>query len=163
AWMVKVSAMSPSAKRAERNAHGCAGSSLVLAHAANPWQQRRMREPRILIDQPLSTGAAIALDEGQSRHIGAVLRLGAGDRVRVFNARDGEWRADIAGIAKRGTDLRVKDFLRAPRASPDLHLLFAPVKRHATDLIVEKATELGVSCIRPIVTQRTIAETVRLE
>ncbi len=122
-----------------------------------------MREPRILIDQPLSTGAAITLDEGRSRYVGAVLRLGAGDRVRVFNARDGEWRAEIAGNAKSGTVVRVKDFLRAARATPDLHLLFAPVKRHATDLIVEKATELGVSSIRPVLTQRTIAETVRLE
>jgi 16S rRNA (uracil1498-N3)-methyltransferase len=57
----------------------------------------------------------------------------------------------------------VEALLRAPRAVPDLELLFAPVKRHATDLIVEKATELGVRRIRPVITQRTIAETVRLD
>jgi 16S rRNA (uracil1498-N3)-methyltransferase len=59
--------------------------------------------------------------------------------------------------------LEVEDFIRAPRAAPDLDLLFAPVKRHATDVIVEKATELGVRRMRPVITQRTIAETVRLD
>jgi 16S rRNA (uracil1498-N3)-methyltransferase len=122
-----------------------------------------MPQPRILIDQPLSAGVALALDEGQSRHIGTVLRLAAGDHVRVFNARDGEWRARIADVSKRSMSVRVDDFVRAARVTPDLELLFAPVKRHATDLIVEKATELGVRRIRPIITQRTIAETVRLD
>lgn len=122
-----------------------------------------MPEPRILIDRQLSAGAALALDEGQARHVGAVLRLGAGDHVRVFNALDGEWRARIAHVSKRGMNVQVEDFVRAARAAPDLDLLFAPVKRHATDLIVEKATELGVRRIRPVITQRTIAETVRVD
>ena len=122
-----------------------------------------MPEPRILIDQQLSAGAALALDEAQARHVGTVLRLGAGDHVRVFNARDGEWRARIADVSKRGMNVQVEDFARAPRVAPDLDLLFAPVKRHATDLIVEKATELGVRRIRPVITQRTIAETVRVD
>ncbi len=122
-----------------------------------------MGAPRILIDQRLSEGVTIALDEAQSRHLGAVLRRGAGDRVRLFNARDGEWRALITDISKRGVKVSVENFIRSPRAAPDLDLLFAPVKRHATDLIVEKATELGVRRIRPVITQRTIAETVRLD
>ena len=122
-----------------------------------------MPAPRILIDQHLSAGVTIALDEGQSRHLGAVLRRGAGDRVRVFNARDGEWAALIADVSKRGMKVSVEDFIRPASVAPNLDLLFAPVKRHATDLIVEKATELGVRRIRPIITQRTIAETVRLD
>ncbi len=122
-----------------------------------------MPNPRLLIDQSLSAGAEIALDESQSRHIGAVLRLDAGDGVRVFNARDGEWAATIAEMGKRVGRLRIEKLLRAPVAPRDLDLLFAPVKRHATDLIVEKATELGVRRIRPVITQRTIAEKVRLD
>jgi 16S rRNA (uracil1498-N3)-methyltransferase len=86
-----------------------------------------------------------------------------GDILRVFNATDGEWRAHVSGKTKRGMSVRVEELLRAVRPTPDLDLLFAPVKRHATDLIVEKATELGVRRIRPVLTQRTIAETVRLE
>jgi 16S rRNA (uracil1498-N3)-methyltransferase len=60
-------------------------------------------------------------------------------------------------------NVHAEEFIRAARVTPDLDLLFAPVKRHATDLIVEKATELGVRRIRPVITQRTIAETVRLD
>lgn len=122
-----------------------------------------MAEPRLLVDQLLRAGAEIPLDEGQARHVGLVLRLELGDILRVFNATDGEWRAHVSGKTKRGMSVRVEELLRPVRATPDLELLFAPVKRHATDLIVEKATELGVRRICPVMTQRTIAETVRLE
>lgn len=122
-----------------------------------------MADPRLLIADPLSSGADLALDEAQARHVGTVLRLDTGDALRVFNANDGEWRARVSAKTKRGMSVRVEEKLRAPRSTPDLDLLFAPVKRHATDLIIEKATELGVRRIRPVITQRTIAETVRLD
>ncbi|MGH6950416.1 MAG: 16S rRNA (uracil(1498)-N(3))-methyltransferase [Vitreimonas sp.] len=122
-----------------------------------------MAEPRLLVDQLLRAGAEVPLDENQARHIGLVLRLERGDILRVFNATDGEWRAHVSGRTKRGMSVRVEELLRPVRATPDLELLFAPVKRHATDLIVEKATELGVRRIRPVITQRTIAERVRLD
>jgi len=92
-----------------------------------------------------------------------MLRLNPGDALRVFNARDGEWRAHVSEKTKRAMGVRVEDFLRPARETPDLDLLFAPVKRHATDLIVEKATELGVRRLRPVITQRTIAEKVRID
>lgn len=122
-----------------------------------------MPEPRLLIDQDLHAGAEIALDEAQARHVGTVLRLDVGGCLRPFNARDGEWRARITVREKRGMRVLLETQLREARPSPDLDLLFAPVKRHATDLIVEKATELGVRRIRPVVTRRTIAETVRVD
>ncbi|MGD9966475.1 MAG: 16S rRNA (uracil(1498)-N(3))-methyltransferase [Hyphomonadaceae bacterium] len=122
-----------------------------------------MPEPRLLIDEPLYAGAEIPLGEAQARHFGAVLRLETGDVVRPFNSRDGEWRAHLGAKSKRGVSLIVESLLREARAAPDLDLLFAPVKRHATDLIVEKATELGVRRIRPVVTHRTIAETIRID
>jgi len=122
-----------------------------------------MANPRLMLETKLSAGAQIALNEAQARHVGTVLRLDAGDAIRVFNAADGEWSARVVEKTKRGMNVRVEGFLRRPRAAPDVDLLFAPVKRHATDLIVEKATELGVRRIRPVITQRTIAETVRLD
>lgn len=122
-----------------------------------------MPEPRLLIDQDLRAGAEIALDEDQTRHVGTVLRLGVGGALRPFNARDGEWRARVTVREKRSMRIVLESLLREAKPSPDLDLLFAPVKRHATDLIVEKATELGVRRIRPVVTQRTIAETVRVD
>lgn len=135
----------------------------ALASGAYAWQQFLMPQPRLMIDHTLSAGAEIALEEGQARHVGTVLRLGAGDTLRVFNAVDGEWRARVTEKTKRVMRIAVEAQLRPARAAPDLDLLFAPVKRHATDLIVEKATELGVRRIRPVITQRTIAETVRLD
>ncbi len=105
------------------------------------------------------------LDDEQSNYLLRVLRLGAGDEVRLFNGRDGEWAAEItAATGKRAevspvTQLRVQP----PAASPVLTLLFAPVKKDQTDLIVEKATELGAVSIRPVLTQRTQTRTVRLD
>ncbi|MGE0045675.1 MAG: 16S rRNA (uracil(1498)-N(3))-methyltransferase [Hyphomonadaceae bacterium] len=122
-----------------------------------------MPDPRLLIEEELAPGARVRLDGDRARHLTAVLRLSTGARVRVFNARDGEWRAIIAAAEKRGAELAIESRLRAPRAPRDLDLLFAPVKRHATDLIVEKAAELGAARLIPIITQRTIAETVRLD
>jgi 16S rRNA (uracil1498-N3)-methyltransferase len=122
-----------------------------------------MANPRLMTDAALKAGADLALDEAQTRHVGGVLRLDVGDALRVFNAADGEWRAHVVMKTKRAMSVRVDEFIRPARAGPDLDLLFAPVKRHATDLIVEKATELGVRRIRPVLTQRTIAETVRLD
>jgi 16S rRNA (uracil1498-N3)-methyltransferase len=122
-----------------------------------------MANPRLMINTALAAGVEVALDDSQARHVGVVLRLGEGDTLRVFNAPDGEWAARVVARKKRGMSVRVEHFIRPARPPADLDLLFAPVKRHATDLIVEKATELGVRRIRPVLTQRTIAETVRLE
>lgn len=122
-----------------------------------------MTEPRLLIDQGLAPGVELDLGEAQARHVATVLRFGTGDRLRLFNAEDGEWSATITAATKRSARARVGERIRPPRAVPDLDLMFAPVKRHATDLIVEKATELGARRIRPVITQRTIAETVRLD
>ena len=122
-----------------------------------------MPEPRLLLDQDLRAGAEIALDEAQARHVGTVLRLDVGGILRPFNARDGEWRARVTVREKRGMRVVLEELLRDVKPTPDLDLLFAPVKRHATDLIVEKATELGVRRIKPVITQRTIAETVRTD
>ena len=122
-----------------------------------------MAEPRLLIDHNLKAGAVLALDEAQARHVGTVLRLDVGGVLRVFNATDGEWRARVQEKSKRGMVVTIVEFIRPARVAPDLDLLFAPVKRHATDLIIEKATELGVRRIFPVTTQRTIAETVRVD
>jgi 16S rRNA (uracil1498-N3)-methyltransferase len=122
-----------------------------------------MSAPRLLMDQRLGPGVELDLDDAQSRHVVTVLRLAVGDQLLPFNGRDGEWSATITTITKRGAKARVGERIRPPHAVPDLDLLFAPVKRQATDLIVEKATELGVRRLRPVITQRTIAETVRLD
>lgn len=122
-----------------------------------------MPAPRLFVDAPLAPAAPIALDADQAGYLGRVLRLGAGDSVRVFNGADGEWRARLVEVGKRGARLEAEAQTRPQSLPPDLELWFAPVKRQATDWIVEKATELGVRTLRPVLTKRTIAETVRVD
>lgn len=120
-------------------------------------------EPRLFLDQSLSEGASLPLDKDASHYLVTVMRRSVGDTVRVFNGRDGEWRAVVAEAGKRSAVLTVGARLREQRAAPDLHLYFAPVKRARTDFIVEKATELGASVIAPVMTRRTIADRVRTD
>lgn len=134
-----------------------------LARARPSWHGETMPDPRLLLDDALHPGARVALSAEQAHKLARVLRLGLGASLRAFNARDGEWRAVIEAQDKRGASVRIETQLRPPRPAPDLDLLFAPLKRDATDLVVEKATELGVRRIRPVLTQRTIAEHVRVE
>jgi 16S rRNA (uracil1498-N3)-methyltransferase len=120
-------------------------------------------EPRLYLDMTFQPGAELALDKDASHYLVTVMRRKAGDGVRVFNGRDGEWRAEVADANKRGAVLKLGDPTRPQRAAPDMALYFAPVKKARTDFIVEKATELGVSSITPVMTARTMAERVRTD
>ncbi|MFN7165281.1 MAG: 16S rRNA (uracil(1498)-N(3))-methyltransferase [Hyphomonas sp.] len=120
--------------------------------------------PRLFVSADLSAGRAVALDEEQSNYLLRVLRLGAGGEVRLFNGKDGEWDAAITAAGKKAEVSPISQRRpQSPPASPALTLLFAPVKKDQTDLIVEKATELGAVRIRPVLTQRTQTRTVRLD
>lgn len=122
-----------------------------------------MTTPRLHVTDRLEAGAELTLPPDQSHYLSGVMRRGAGDMARLFNGADGEWRAVIAETGKKAVRLRCEEKLREQAAAPDLHLLFAPVKKARTDFIVEKATELGVSAIRPVFTERSIAERVRID
>src|SRR5690349_15326033 len=116
---------------------------------------------RLHVTQDLAAGAELSLDEGQSRYLGAVMRAKAGDELRVFNGRDGEWRAIVGAVGKRAVTLQLIDAARDQAAGPDLDLLIALVKRGPLETTVEKATELGVRRIRPVITERTNADHTR--
>ena len=122
-----------------------------------------MTEPRLYLDTPLAAGAQIALDKADAHYLINVMRRKPGDRVRLFNGREGEWRAEVSAADRKGGVLTVTEALRQQTASPDLWLLFAPVKKAKTDLIVEKAVELGVSVLQPVSTRRTIADRIKAE
>lgn len=118
---------------------------------------------RLFVPQDLSGGAELALDDGQSRYLAAVMRAKAGDELRVFNGRDGEWRALVAQVGKRAVTLQIIDPARPQGQGPDLDLVIALVKRAPLETIVEKAAELGVRRIRPVVTERTNADHTRVD
>jgi 16S rRNA (uracil1498-N3)-methyltransferase len=91
------------------------------------------------------------------------MRLGEGAKVMLFDGSSGEWLGRIAQAGKKRMALTVERRTREPEDIPDVWLAFAPVKRTQTDWLVEKATELGVAKLIPVMTQRTIAERVKLE
>ena len=112
------------------------------------------RSPRLFVDAPLGAGQAVELERDQTNYLGNVLRLGTGDAVLVFNGRDGEWRAAIAG-RKRADSLTVESQTRAQDRLPDLAYVFAPLKHARLDYVVQKAVEMGASALQPVLTRFT--------
>jgi 16S rRNA (uracil1498-N3)-methyltransferase len=115
---------------------------------------------RLFVDKPLAAGATIEATSAQAHYLGTVMRRGNGDVVRLFNGRDGEFGARIEAIRRDKATFLVEDSLRPQRPEPDLWLVFALLKRDATDLVVQKATELGVAALLPVITERTNAHRV---
>jgi 16S rRNA (uracil1498-N3)-methyltransferase len=109
--------------------------------------------PRLYLDQPLT--GDIELSREHAHYFGTVLRKRVGDRVRVFNSAHGEWAAEIMSADRKSMRLSVAEQLRVPCAVPDIRLLFAPLRKHRTATVLEKATELGVRMIQPVITART--------
>jgi 16S rRNA (uracil1498-N3)-methyltransferase len=123
---------------------------------------RDHRLQRLHVVDDLKLGVAVACEGAQANYLLNVLRLRDGARVGVFNGRDGEFAAEIAGAAKKRCVLHVVAQMRAQVAGPDVEYLFAPLKHARLDYMVQKATEMGVRCLRPVITQRTIAERVNI-
>ncbi len=122
-----------------------------------------MSIPRVYCDHELAEGAEIAATPAQAHHLGTVLRRGPGDTAHLFNARDGEFTAAVVALRKDRGSFRVGARLRAPVAEPSLTLLVAALKRDAMDWVVEKATELGVTRIQPVLTHRAVAAHANVE
>ena len=119
--------------------------------------------PRLFVAEPLAEGAALTLEGAPANYLANVLRLPAGGQVKLFDDRSGEWLAEIVEAGRKRVRLAVTAHLRPREPVPDLWLLFAPIKRGPIDLLVEKATELGVDRLIPVVTQRTVVERLNLE
>ena len=129
--------------------------------ATPAWPPKSM--PRLFVRAPLGEGTEVELDSGQANYLGNVLRLKEGAELLAFDGRSGEWLARITQAAKRRMSIFVERRTREPETIPDVWLAFAPVKRAQTDWLVEKSTELGAARLIPVMTQRTIAERVKLE
>lgn len=119
--------------------------------------------PRLFVDLPLGPDAAPVIDGAAAHYLLGVMRLKTGDPVLLFNNVSGEWLAVAADVAKRSLTLRVERQTRPIERVPDLWLCFAPVKKARLDWIIEKATELGVARLQPVITERTIVERVKGE
>lgn len=121
------------------------------------------RTPRLYVDAPLPGGGDVLFDRDQSNYLLNVLRLKGGDRVLLFNGRDGEWEASLASAAKRAAVAAVSTRARAQPPAPDLHFMFAPLKHVRLDYLVQKAVEMGVSLLQPVITRHTQVARVNLD
>jgi 16S rRNA (uracil1498-N3)-methyltransferase len=120
------------------------------------------RKPRLFVDAALARGQAVALERNQSNYLGNVLRLSAGDTILVFNGRDGEWQATLAG-RKRPDNLEIAEQTRPQDRLPDLTYVFAPLKHARLDYMVQKAVEMGASALQPVLTRFTQISRVNCE
>jgi 16S rRNA (uracil1498-N3)-methyltransferase len=121
------------------------------------------KSQRLFVDTPLAGETRLVCDGSQANYLLNVLRMKAGGTVLLFNGRDGEWLARIDDVRKRDCVLVVETLSRPQAAGPDIVYLFAPLKHTRLDYMVQKATEMGVSRLQPVITHRTIADRVNLE
>lgn len=115
------------------------------------------RTTRLYVDGDLLAGAEIDADTAQRHYLTTVLRMRSGERILLFNGRDGEWQAEIRLEGRRSCHLRVERMMRPQPATPDLHYVFAPLKKARLDYMIQKAVELGASRLRPVVSDHTQA------
>jgi 16S rRNA (uracil1498-N3)-methyltransferase len=134
----------------------------LMAQDGRAEKGRRGAMIRLFVEGDLAPGGEIALPREQAHYLATVMRKGRGDRLLVFNGRDGEWLAEIAEAGKKAATLALVERTRTQSAPPDLWLLFAPVKKARTDFIAEKACEMGCRRVVPVFTRHTNSERVNV-
>ena len=110
---------------------------------------------RLYVTASLTAGESVQASAAQAHYLATVMRRSAGDTVRVFNGRDGEFSGRIEALRRDRAALRIEQQLRPQAEEADVWLLFALLKRDATDLVVRAATELGVTYLYPVITERS--------
>jgi 16S rRNA (uracil1498-N3)-methyltransferase len=118
---------------------------------------------RLFVEQALEQDAQVVPGAPQSHYLLHVMRARTGDRISLFNGRDGEWLAQIAEATRRDCVLSCERKTQEQTQDDDLWLVFAPIKKTPADYLAQKATELGVSVLQPVFTRRTIVHRVNSE
>lgn len=118
--------------------------------------------PRLYVEQPLGPGAAVTLDGNAAHYLISVMRVKAGDTVLLFDNANGEWAATARDVRRRDLVLECVTQTKALEAVPDFWLCVAPVKKGRIDLIAEKACELGVAKLQPVLTRRAVVDRLNL-
>jgi 16S rRNA (uracil1498-N3)-methyltransferase len=124
---------------------------------------RDFTSQRLYVTAPLTRDATLSGTPEQSNYLVNVLRLAAGSSILVFNGRDGEWRARLDAVTKRSVTLVAEEQVRPQADGPDIDYLFAPLKHARLDYMVQKATEMGVRRLCPVLTRHTLADRVNLD
>ena len=118
---------------------------------------------RLYVNFPLNSAKEVALEEAQSHYLQKVMRLRVGDRVLLFNGKEGEWLAEIRKFEKKQTYLGILSQTAVQSSELDLWILFSPLKPKRQEFLVEKATELGATCLWPVQCERTSIPRINFE
>ncbi|WP_232491602.1 16S rRNA (uracil(1498)-N(3))-methyltransferase [Novosphingobium kaempferiae] len=129
--------------------------------ATPAWPPRSA--PRLFVPGPLVEDGQIALEGQQAHYLGKVMRVGPGDAVIACDDETGEWACEVVSAGKRDVVLTVRTRLRPREEVPDFVLCAALLKKPNFDLVLEKATELGVAAVQPVVTRRCVADKLNPE
>ena len=119
--------------------------------------------PRLFVPPPLTAGAQVAVEGPQAHYLARVMRVAPGDAVILCDDASGEWAARVESVDKRAVTLVCESLLRAREAVPDFTLCAALLKKDRFDLVLEKASELGVARVQPVLTRRCVADKLNLE
>jgi 16S rRNA (uracil1498-N3)-methyltransferase len=119
--------------------------------------------PRVFVAGPLAVGATVEIDGPQAHYLARVMRVSSGDAVVLCDDLTGEWAARVTHAGKRDIVLAVETRLREREEVPDFVLCPALLKKDRFDLVLEKATELGVRRIQPVLTRRCVADRLNLD
>ena len=118
-----------------------------------------MSQRRLFVADRLTEGAKLRLDELQARYLGRVLRLRAGDSVNLFNGEDGEWSATIDRLGKSQVLVSIRRSIANDAESKlRTHLVQGISRGERMDFVVQKATELGVKRITPVLTDHGVVK-----
>ncbi|MEM8812168.1 MAG: 16S rRNA (uracil(1498)-N(3))-methyltransferase [Pseudomonadota bacterium] len=123
----------------------------------------RFTQIRLFVDTDLAEGTDVALGKDQTTYLITVMRLQTGAEILVFNGRDGEWTALLASASRKSAVLTIKDQLRPQTPAPRLTYCFAPLKHARLDYMVQKATEMGVGRLVPVLTQHSQVSRMNLD
>ncbi|QDK33807.1 16S rRNA (uracil(1498)-N(3))-methyltransferase [Sphingomonas sp. IC081] len=129
--------------------------------ATPAWPPRSA--PRLFVSGPLAQGQTVTIEGGQAHYLAKVMRVAPGDAVILCDDKTGEWAGEVTSAGKRDVVLTLRDRLREREAVPDFWLCAALLKKPNFDLVLEKATELGVATIQPMVTRRCVADKLNAE
>jgi 16S rRNA (uracil1498-N3)-methyltransferase len=129
--------------------------------ATPAWPPRSA--PRLFVKVELAEGTRVALEGNQAHYLAKVMRVGEGDAVILCDDVTGEWAARVASAGKREVVLEVVERLRLREEVPDFTLCPALLKKSHFELVIEKATELGVARIQPVITRRCVADSLNLD
>ena len=119
--------------------------------------------PRLFVEQELSSAAQVTIEGNQAHYLTRVMRVAPGDAVILCDDVTGEWAAEVVEAGKRHVLLQPRDHQRPREAVPDFWLCPALLKKDRFDLVLEKATELGVDRILPVITRRCVADKLNAE